>query len=172
MVETMQEPPPYAEESANSGAFIPDVDSSDPVCRVCGKALSYGGRGRKPVLCDDHKGSTGTRKSASAKEVELASDALRMLYEGIQPFLALLLPATAIAWSHQIDGLDERNRVMLKSNPKLVKQILSAGEQAGTVAFALSHVIAIAPVAYLGYQEFTGQIREQSPQPEASRRDW
>jgi hypothetical protein len=32
-------------------------------CAVCGKALTYAGRGRKPMFCDDHK--TGAKKGAS-----------------------------------------------------------------------------------------------------------
>lgn len=141
---------------------LPPLESASPVCEFCGDEVTVTGKGRPPKYCEKHRyaNSRTTPGGASQKSVDSACSALKMLYESAQPLLAIFLPATAIAWSHQIDDLDARNRVMLKQNPKLVKQILAAGEQSGTTAFLLSHIIAIGPVAFLGYQEATGQFRE------------
>lgn len=55
---------------------VPEL-SSEYLCEVCGKALTYGGRGRKPRFCSEHKknGRSNTSRRSSAKNDLLALQA-------------------------------------------------------------------------------------------------
>lgn len=127
--------------------------STDPVCDVCGLPLLYSGRGRRPTKCEEHRRSSpgsGSRSSSgtvSTKDLDMACETLHSLYEDvILTPLSAVSPMAGQTWAAQIEGLDKRNRMFLSNNRDLVKKINSTAAKGGTVAFTLSHLIAVAPV--------------------------
>ena len=58
----------------------------------------------------------------------------------------MLSPRAATVWAQGIDTLQAANRVTLAGDPGLCKSILRAGEKSGKAAFAIAHVVALAPV--------------------------
>lgn len=155
------------------------LGSADLVCQYvgidgpCTVPLSYGGRGRKPVYCADHKGGKEssssrtnapphTRRKSGAvpeRELESACNNLRTLYEALLMPLMLVSQEGASLWSDQIDSLDKSNHTFLANNRKLVRQINNTGEKSGTVGFALAHLFAVTPVVLVAYADVTHRRR-------------
>lgn len=140
------------EFSVTENDAVPDIaiSSDDITCEVCGKALSYSGRGRKPKFCDEHKksssSSNGSSSRRSTRDVEAACAALSGAYSALAMPLMMVSPAAAREWAEQANALETRNRVFLEASPDLAKRIAAAAGKGGSTAFVLSHVIAIAPV--------------------------
>lgn len=166
--------------------------SADLVCQYpdCTVPLVYGGRGRRPVYCDDHKGgkessssrtnsSSNTRRKSGAvpeRELEQACNNLHTLYESLLMPLVLVSQNGAQLWSDQIDSLDKSNHTFLANNKKLVRQINSTGEKSGTVGFVMAHLFAVTPVVLVVYTDFTrgrrkGAAANPNPQPSPSTRE-
>lgn len=124
-------------------------------CEVCGKELAYGGRGRKPRFCDEHKSrSTSARKTSLGKNDILASQATEALaqFNGIIAIgvMMLGLPLTAQTLSAANDGFREQARSALLTDPELCKMILKGGTGSGKVALAVAYGMlgsAVVPVA-------------------------
>lgn len=175
----------FGTDGADSGPSIQTdiLGSSDLVCQYpdCTVPLSYGGRGRRPVYCDDHKGgkersssrsdtSSNTRRKQGAvpeRELEQACNNLNTLYQSLLMPLMLLSQDGAKVWSEQIDSLDKSNHTFLANNKKLVRQINSTGEKSGTVGFVTAHLFAVAPVVLICYADLTHRraARHAVPMP-------
>lgn len=128
----------------------PGPVSDDLTCEVCGKALSYSGKGRKPKFCDEHKTtratSGATRGNPKPVDVDRACESLNAVYTGLAFALMPLSQNAAQVWANQLEALDNRNHTFLATNKKLVDRINSGAEKGGTVAFIVSHGVALAPV--------------------------
>lgn len=155
------------------------LGSADLVCQYpdCTVPLSYGGRGRRPVYCADHKGGRDRTDSSSSRsdttssnprrksgavperELEQACNNLNTLYEALLMPLYLVSDDGAAQWSKEIGKLDKSNHTFLANNRKLVRQINSSGEKSGTVGFVLAHIFAVAPVALVVYADVTHRRR-------------
>lgn len=73
-------PDGFADEAPNlKAAATPEY-----ACEVCGKELIYGGRGRKPTRCDEHKRNagktTGGNGGTSKGQVKLIEESLTQCY--------------------------------------------------------------------------------------------
>lgn len=167
------------------------LESADLVCQYpeCTTPLSYGGRGRRPVYCADHKGgrakessssrtdsSSHTRRKSGAvpeRELEQACNNLNTLYQSLLMPLMLVSQDGAQVWSDQIDSLDKSNHTFLANNRKLVRQINSTGEKSGTVGFVMAHLFAVTPVVLVAYADVTHRRREARayPMPPSPGRD-
>ena len=141
--------------------------------------LEYAGRGRRPKYCDEHKKSTATRSGGgsrtprTSRDVDVACTTMAALYDGIAKGLLLVSPNAAIAWDGQIDGLNDRNRTILATNPSLAKRIASTAAKGGTASFVLSHVIAVAPVVVAVRADLAVRAarRDETPETEEARYD-
>lgn len=132
---------------------IPDTDtpppaSEDPTCLECGVPLIYGGRGRKPKWCDEHKprrtsGTSGGRKSGDVAQAQAVLDGL---YRGLTMGLMAISPVAAAQWNAKIDDLQATNAVLLAGDKDLTRTICKMGQGGGKLAFAAAHVMAVAPV--------------------------
>jgi hypothetical protein len=159
------------ETDIGSAFTSPPTDNSGPVeaefsCKVCGQALTYSGRGRKPSRCTasnngdpeciaKNGGKTatvGTRSKGSNEK--LAKDAVAVLtsmhdYMAMGAmFMQLMGTASAIAQANE--NFVPRAEAALSNDPALARRIIALGSKGGKamllgayVGFALS----VAPVA-------------------------
>jgi hypothetical protein len=136
-------------------------DDYEYSCEVCGTELFYGGRGRKPKFCDDHR-KTATRTTSTVKGAgkggALARQAATALGQlngliGIALMLAPKpwnLPTTASALAGATEGFEEQAYKALLSDPKLCALILRGGAMSGRVALVIAYGMlagAVVPVA-------------------------
>lgn len=139
---------------------VPDMDITTPefVCEVCGKALTYSGRGRKPRFCDEHKkGSKGTvRRATGARNVAVASQAADVLMttNSFVQFMASMggLENTAEAIETANPQFRERAYEALLNDPELAKAITRGGAMTGKMALVMAYsmfAFSVVPVAYL-----------------------
>lgn len=173
-----------AESITFSVASIPedaapmDTAPADPIsepagyyCEVCGVPLSYGGRGRPPKRCAEHKSSKSSGSSSrgggrrSTRDVDAAMAALDAAHTSLTFGLMLLSPTAAAEWEQGRPKLNERNQLILESDPALAKRIASMAAKGGSTALILNHLIALVPV--LGIAR--GEMRERALVKKAAR---
>lgn len=103
---------------------FPDTSDS-PSCLTCGRTLHYGGRGRKPKYCDDHKPrsskSTGTRRVGGTVTASKASDAVAKI-------LLILTAFTAHSQCKKYGIMDEH----------IEEQLTMTDEEADAIAAPIS----------------------------------
>ena len=132
-------------------------------CEDCGTPLEYSGRGRKPKKCPEHRkngsksGTSTVRKTnaANTKLAEQAADALALINSMIgaavaMPFVGLEATAEAINVSNPT--FRDMAAEALIADPKLARQILTAGGVSGKMALLMAYGMfgmAVAPVAYM-----------------------
>lgn len=146
---------------ADVSAVNPEFVCQEPGCNV---ALTYGGRGRKPKYCDDHKRKSGASKapatgSASAQGKQAAAVLVQLnglvcmgLMVAPMPFR---LPTTASAIAAANDEFERQAALALTSDPALAKLILKGGAASGKMALVIAYGMlagAVAPVAVLEYK--------------------
>lgn len=126
-------------------------------CEVCGTALTYSGRGRKPKRCPEHRKSSGkpavTRAATNDKLAAQATEALVQINR-LTGFGArvLGLPSTGEMIAFAEDTFREQAHAALLTDPALCKQILSAGQVSAKFSLALAYAMLgaqVAPVAML-----------------------
>lgn len=135
------------------GSESPTV-SDDLTCEVCGKALVYSGRGRKPKFCDEHKQSRSSspRTSSAPRSTGNVNSALQVMetgYAGLSVMLRLFSPTAAVQWESSHDSLIETDRQAFTADPKLAQRIAKLGQTSGTAMFIGAHVFALAPVVMI-----------------------
>lgn len=153
----------------------PTTDVPELSCVVCGKGLTYGGRGPKPKYCEEHKkggankslgGGTGRGKSSSA-DVDAAVATLDQAYD----LLELALMFTGAHKSMRLlrasiegeedengrkrKGLRQQNREYLATDREMAKKIASIGKTGGRYAFFASQAATLLPVAVLAMGEIS-----------------
>lgn len=150
---------------------VSDIPPADPVdtapsngsagayaCEVCGTPLAYGGRGRPPTRCADHKRSSGSSGGATARrstrDVDAAMAALNASHTSLSFLLMMVAPDAASAWESGRPSLDDRNRRILEADPALAKRIATAASRGGAGALVISHLIAIAPAAVIAGSKY------------------
>lgn len=143
--------PPLIPDDAPDVSGMPEFS-----CETCGKELHYGGRGRKPKYCDEHKRSTTTRSSGGTTSNEkLASAALDILVQANNlcgmGLMLMQMPRTASAIAMREDPFRVQALEALKADPALCKMILKAGATSGKAMLFMAYgmlAISIAPVAF------------------------
>lgn len=159
---------------------IPDTvpefsDEPEYPCVVCGKeAGPYGGRGRKPTRCPEHKKNSGVSGGARAprmtgKSAELAAQATEALcsIDGMMALGARIVGFTRTA--ETIEDADETFRIRvnaaLLNSPDTCRKILRYGSKGGDAALFIAiglHIATIAPV-------FAAEAKEKKAEKEAAR---
>lgn len=147
-------------------ASIPDegpVVSDDLTCAICDTPLQYSGRGRKPKFCSKCKpsrSSSGTsRASRSSGDVTQALSVMESMYRGLTMVLMPLSPQAAIRWQAAIADLQLSNKLILEGDKELTRSICRMGQRGGKTAFAISHVVALAPIAMTVREDITTRRR-------------
>lgn len=148
--------------SAATSDGVPEetvIVSDDPTCEVCGTALVYAGRGRKPTRCDEHKrnksSNSGTRSSAkgSTRDVTAAASALKTLNSVVAVPLMMVAPSAGKAWSDRLPALEAQTLTILESDPALARRLAAAGSKGGTLALTLAYGMNLIPVLAIARQE-------------------
>ncbi len=134
---------------ADSAPSIP----TDGECQVCGKALEYSGRGRRPRFCDDHKTSSksGSKKpAANATNVKLAEQAADVLAQYNDIACAGLMvggmPITASRLAEKNPVFRSQAIAALTTDPALCRSILSAGQKSARMSLAFAYILLAAAV--------------------------
>lgn len=163
VTESFYTPPAKSESQPESGS---DSGSADFTCEVCGKALTYGGRGRHPRFCDDHKpgrSQTGERKTSrrSRAEVDSAIAVLGGMYDGLTMALLMVSPPAASRWVRSVPDLQKTNEVALTADPDLCASINRMAKTNAKVVFFGAHVMAVAPVVLELRHDLASRRRER-----------
>lgn len=152
---------------------IPAPSAPENPCEVCGVDIPYGGRGRKPKRCEEHKRSaapTTPRKSNTGKNDVMARQAAAALSQvngliatGLMlapgPLAAFRLPMTAAAIAAADEGFTEAAYAALVTDPKLCALILKGGGASGKLALIIAYAMlagAVVPVAITEYRAKNG----------------
>src|SRR5215471_6273072 len=152
---------------------VPDLSDIEYPCEICGKeAGPYGGRGRKPKRCSEHKKqqnrSTNVSK-VSGTNAQLAAQATEALcsIDGMAALGARIIGFTNTA--ETIEEADEvfrlRVNAALLNSPDTARKILRYGSKAGDSALFIAiglHIATILPV-------FMTEAKEKKAEREAKR---
>lgn len=127
-------------------------ESNDPTCEVCGTPLYYGGRGRKPKFCDEHKrsapkSSSGGSKGRNGAVVDAAMANLNMLNNMAKLPIGLISAPAGQVWNSKLDDLQAQSRAILESDPALAKSIAGAGAISGKWLLLGAYALAFKDVA-------------------------
>lgn len=136
---------------------IPDLSDVEYPCEVCGKESGpYGGRGRKPKRCADHKKQptvSGSRK-LTGNAANLAAQATQVLVQ-VNGMLAvgamgMQMFNTAHAIAEANPNFEQQAHQALLTDPELCRLILKSGGASAKVSLAMAYVgmgMAILPTA-------------------------
>lgn len=125
---------------------VPDLADVEYPCEVCGKeAGPYGGRGRKPKRCPDHKKqqSRGQSPKISGTTANQAAMATAVLVQvnGILAVAAMGmgLNKTAHAIAEANPTFEQAAHNALLTDPELCRLILKSGVMSGRVGLGLAY---------------------------------
>ena len=145
------------------GTDKPPPSSHELHCEVCGKELSYSGKGRKPKYCDEHKRSsssssnTGTKKNSNAQLAAQAADALVSVNSlVVMGLMFAQFGDTASEISKREDAFREQAYQALLTDPALCKSILRAGQTSGKISLLIAYGMlgaSVAPTAMVEVNE-------------------
>lgn len=144
----------------------PRPTSSDLRCLTCNIPLTYGGRGRKPKYCDDHKQTThnaggGGGRTPNKALVDRAVSQLELAYQLSGSGLVFIAPVSGQVIARESTKLAESWRPMLESNKKLRDFFIKVEKTAAWLPLIMAHGdVALAIVAEV----------QQRQQPQESRR--
>jgi hypothetical protein len=141
----------------------PEPDEMTCQADGCREPLKYGGRGRKPRFCPEHKTGKKTVSRSGSGQNRLAgqaADALVQLNCLIGTGLMVIPPVlgresmmeTGAAIAAAQDGFRESAFEALKTDPALCRMIVRAGVTSGKLALMIAYgtmAISVAPTAYL-----------------------
>lgn len=108
---------------------IPPTTEDDLTCEVCGKPLIYGGRGRKPTRCDEHK-----RNKATGGGTRRSNSKLGALEANLKSNFSTI--GTMVFMVNQFDG-----QVILERSEDLAKSLVAVAEQNPKVRQALENMM-------------------------------
>ncbi len=139
----------------------PEVSDVEYPCRVCGReAGPYGGRGRKPVHCDEHKKNPVKVSKVSGKSADLAAQATAVLVQ-VNGIIATVCMATGLfqtagAIAKANPAFEEAARNALITDPELCRLITKSGAVSGKAMLVMAYAgmgIAVGPVAAMELKE-------------------
>jgi hypothetical protein len=156
-VEVPKEPEP--------DAVPPTVDVEYP-CIVCGRESGpYGGRGRKPRRCPEHKGRTVSAPRVKGTNASLAAEATEALVQlnGFAAVGAMMIGyhATAGAIAERETLFREQAYSALLTDPALCRTILKGGTTSGKVALVIAYTMFIGGVAPYTISEYRERKAEK-----------
>jgi hypothetical protein len=152
---------------------VPEDDAApEYACETCGKELHYGGRGRHPRFCEEHKprgaSNISTRKSSAKGDVAAALSALDMMYDLLgMGFLVVGAHDAADLFKESREQLKEKNESYLSNDAALAKSLAKLGRTGGRYAFATAQIATVGPVLILATGEVTQRRRAAAAERDA-----
>ena len=133
-------------------ADVPPTDAPDLACLTCGKGLVYGGRGRKPQYCEDHKPNRNNTapKSRTGNSVNALIVRIEQFYATIS-FGMSWLPVEGISDDAKIiadnaHDLAESWRTLLETNPTVRKYWEKMFTVSSYGMLISTHVMVLGPI--------------------------
>lgn len=120
----------------------PVSTSSTLACETCGTPLEYGGRGRKPRFCDEHKPSRGKGTGSSARSsavVDRAISELTLLYSFAGKGIAYADHGAGVMVMDAAPKLAESYRMLLETNAKFRKMFADLEGKAAWLPILVVH---------------------------------
>ena len=150
-------------------ASIPDDApvSDDLTCQICDAPLFYGGKGRKPKFCDEHKQSrsTGAARKTSGSTVDAAMASLAFFEDLLSIPLLMLSPNAAKEWVAGLPALRDKNRAILSGNPALCKSIAKTSSKVSPYMLLGSYGYALSPVVKVVAQDVRARRANRDTSP-------
>ncbi len=142
---------------------VPDLSDVEYPCEVCGKESGpYGGRGRKPKRCPEHKKQTRSNNSPKITG-NIANQAAQAVAVLEQLNGAMALGLSALSMFKTAGAIVEYNPTFRDSaynallvDPELCKMILKSGAVSGKMMLGLAYAgmgMAVAPTAVMEYRD-------------------
>lgn len=141
---------------------IPPTTEVEYPCEVCGnEAGPYGGRGRKPKRCAEHKkGSSSSSRKVTGNAASMAAQATAVL-EQINGIITIGLMAvgyidTARAIAGENESFATKAHAALLTDPELCKMILKGGVKSGKISLGIAYAslgMSVAPTAMAEFRE-------------------
>jgi len=122
-------------------------------CEICSVPLVYGGRGRKPRYCAEHKPSPGNSNKGTTRKSGATVDSLVESIHGMYSMVAMgmtMLPATAndgMIVASKASDLAESWRPLLERDAKVRKMWEKAFTVSGYGTLIAAHLMVILPIA-------------------------
>lgn len=130
------------------GQIVTNGDTAPYRCEICLSPLSYGGRGRPPTRCDEHrrqKAKTNAPKSPSGS-MRGVEEGLRELYTFIGMGVSMVDPIDGMTIASQADKLAHSWILAAESNPKLKKTLIKLTQGSGIGAVVIAHAMVAYPI--------------------------
>ncbi len=151
----------------------PAPDRHEYACEVCGAELTYGGRGRKPRFCAEHKksASSGSRRAAGKGNDALARQAADTLsaYHGLVAAALTMapgiwrMPSAAAELIDRDESFNEAACKALLADPKLARMILRGGGVSGALGLIIAYAMLLSAVVPAGMADFqAGRAQRRS----------
>jgi hypothetical protein len=143
---------------------VPPTTDVEYPCEICGKESGpYGGRGRKPKRCPEHKKGTSVRKlTGNAGNLAVqASETLSQL-NGIIAIglMAVGFNRTASTIAAGNDVFTERAHAALLTDPDLCKLILKGGVKSAKISLGIAYGGLLMPVIPVAMDELRERREE------------
>ena len=152
---------------APSDIMLPPKDDAPPnadveyPCKICGKeAGPYGGRGRKPVYCPEHKKGnkgSGNKRALTSNDAKARAAASALVQVHGLVAMGLMVtgfPETASSLSEVTQaGFEERAYEALLTDPALCATILKAGTTSGRMSLLIAYAMLAGAVVPTAWQE-------------------
>lgn len=120
-------------------------------CQVCGVALIYGGRGRKPKFCSEHKkGSSNSSGSPISRggTLKALENSLTEMYMALGTGVTLVSAPDGFVIVNHAEKMAHSWIVLAENNPKVRKFLMKLTTGSGTGAVLIAHgAVALAIMA-------------------------
>lgn len=142
---------------------VPDLSDVEYPCVVCGQESGpYGGRGRKPKFCPEHKKSgkvaSGVKVTGSAASLAAQATAVLVQLNGMMALgaMGLQMHQTAHAIAAANPTFEQQAHNALLTDTELCRLILKSGAKSAKLSLAFAYVgfgMAILPTAVVEAKE-------------------
>lgn len=125
------------------------ADDAPYRCEVCGTSLEYGGRGRKPRFCAEHKKGASKSASGSGKataSMQVLENNLADIYRGLGMGVSLVDPVSGMEIASAADKLAHSWITLAESNPKVKKFLIKLTTGSGVGAVVIAHGTVAYPI--------------------------
>lgn len=123
-------------------------DDSPYRCEVCAAPLVYGGKGRPPVRCSEHKRnkSSGIGKRTSSGNMKALEAAVADMYRALAMGVTMLDTFDGMAIAQGAESLAHSWIVLAETDPKVKKFLVKVTTGSGWGAVIVAHALVALPI--------------------------